>query len=71
MIAIENLEDGSLVNHYQRPGVWRIVGLVAGRALIEPWDDAAAAGFHPAEAYVIAARVTLLRRLRPGGADAQ
>lgn len=64
-------EPGALVAHRQRPGLWRIVGLVGepgafGRAVIEPWDDLAAASFHPCEAYSVTARLAMLTRLSPG-----
>lgn len=65
-----SFEPGSLVRHLQRPGVWRVVGVIGREAEIEPWDDQAAGAFHAAEAYAICAKVPLLRRLVPGRAAA-
>ena len=62
---------GGLVQHRLRLGVWRLVVPAIGQngAVIEPWDDAAAATLHAAEAYEITVPRRLLRRIEPGGAD--
>jgi len=60
---------GGLVQHARRPGVWRVISVDAGEAVIEPWDDLAAGYFHAAEAYAVRSPIALLHRLRPGRAE--
>jgi len=67
----ESLEAGDLVQNVGRPGVWRLVEVAGAQAVLEPWDDQAAAGCHVSEAYSIRVHVSLLRPLRLGTATRQ
>ena len=65
-IMQNEFEAGALVQHRDRPGVWRVMGIAKIHAAIEPWDDTAAASFHASEAYDIVAPIQELSRLIPG-----
>ena len=58
------ISPGSLVQHLQRPGIWRAIGSDGELLIIEPWDDLAAGAFHPSEAYSLSVPSRLIRRLR-------
>ncbi len=57
---------GALVAHPRRPGIWRLIDCKGAAAVIEPWDDQAAATLHASEAYSIRTLAYLLCVLRPG-----
>ncbi len=62
--------SGALVCHPQRPGVWRLLGVLGELAQIEPWDDLAGGSLHAAECYCVTVPVEALNRLSPGACHA-